>query len=164
VETARPAAPSDLVELTRLWSEALADLEGLRGGAALADSLTRLALGEYLLDAIGSEDRLVVLGLIDQSPVGLASVRARRELARPIGDVELIYVEPAARRVGVAETMLALVAERCRDWGMHGIDAPALPGDRGAKSFFEDHGYTARLLVMHHPTDPGPQGEETGSR
>ena len=152
METARPATASDLPELARLWREAVADLAGLRGGQALADTLGRTELESYLLGALEAPDHLIVLGSVDASPVGLASLRLGRHPERPIGDLELIYVEPGARRVGVAATMLDLVAERGRDWGMTGIDAPALPGDRGAKSFFEAHGYTARLLVMHHRT------------
>ena len=30
------------------------------------------------------------------------------------------------------------------------MDAMALPGHRSAKNFFEESGFTARKLVMHH--------------
>lgn len=152
METARPATASDLAELSRLWREAVADLAGLRGGQALADTLDRSQLEEYLLEAVDAPDRLVVVGLVDEAAAGLASVRCGRHPERPLGDLELIYVEPSARRIGVAAAMLVAVGERCREWGMTGIDVPALPGDRGAKSFFEAHGYTARLLVMNRST------------
>lgn len=156
METARPATASDLSDAARLWREAVAELAGRRGGQALADALDRPELERYLFEAIDSQEQLLVLGLIDEVAVGLASVRAGRQPQRPMGDLELIYTEPGARRVGVAVAMLDLAAERCRQWGMTGIDVPALPGDRGAKSFFEAHGYTARLLVMHRPTAPEP--------
>ena len=35
------------------------------------------------------------------------------------------------------------------------MDAPALPGSRPAKAFFEDNGFVARLLVMHRPLAGG---------
>ena len=42
-----------------------------------------------------------------------------------------------------------------------GIDATALPGNRATKNFFEAHGFTARLLVMHHALAQ-EGGAETG--
>jgi hypothetical protein len=37
--------------------------------------------------------------------------------------------------------------------GCVGVDAPALPGSRSAKAFFEDNGFIARMLVMHRPSE-----------
>jgi hypothetical protein len=34
--------------------------------------------------------------------------------------------------------------------GCSGVDATALPGNRATKNIFEESGFTARLLVMHH--------------
>lgn len=121
----------------------------------MADNLTRRDLSGYLNGALDDPESLVVLGFIDDTPVGLASLRADRRRVLPLGKLELIYVEPEARGVGVADAMLAVVAERCREWGVVGIDAPALPGNREAKSFFEAHGFTARLLMMHRSSDRG---------
>lgn len=156
METARPATPADLDNLAVLWDQAVTELDGQRGGAALAGSLARPDLRGFLEEALEDPDRLLVLGLIDHVAVGLASLRADRQRREPIGDLELIYVEPTARQVGVAEAMLSLVAERCEEWGMSGLDAPALPGNRSAKSFFETQGMQARLLIMHRPF-PGPR-------
>jgi GNAT superfamily N-acetyltransferase len=149
VETARAATGADLADLERLWRGAVDELDGQRGGSALAGSLERADLPGYLAGALGEMDRLLVLGFIDQSAVGLASLYADRRPRRPVGQLELIYVEPQARQIGVAEAMLEVAVASCRDWGMSGIDAPALPGNRGAKSFFEIHGFQARMLVMH---------------
>ena len=65
------------------------------------------------------------------------------------GVVETIYVEPSARQVGVGEVMVAAILQWCAERGCRGVDAPALPGSRPAKAFFEDHGFVARLLIMH---------------
>jgi GNAT superfamily N-acetyltransferase len=70
----------------------------------------------------------------------------------------LIFVEPNARQVGVAGSMLAAVVERCEEWGMAGLDAPALPGNRSAKAFFETQGMQARLLVMHRRLGDADRG------
>jgi hypothetical protein len=41
----------------------------------------------------------------------------------------------------------------CRARGCTGMDAMALPGHRQTKNFFEESGFTARKLVMHHRLD-----------
>jgi GNAT superfamily N-acetyltransferase len=157
VETARPAGEWDLPELLRLWRDAVSDLDGQRGGGALAGSLARPDLEAFLTGALADSERLLVVGLIDEVVVGLASLVAERDRREPLGRLELIYVEPSARQVGVAAAMLGVAEERCRLWGMAGMDAPALPGNRSAKSFFEVNGMQARLLIMHRPL-PSPGG------
>jgi len=66
-------------------------------------------------------------------------------------------VEPEAREVGVGEAMADALVAHCDDRRCIGIDAPALPGHRAAKNFFEAHGFTARALVMHRRLDPAPE-------
>ncbi len=151
METARPATEADLEDLIRLWEHAVAELDGQRGGGPLAGSLNRPDLRRFMSEALADNERLLVIGSIDDVPVGLASLWADRGRREPIGQLELIFVEPNARQVGVAEVMLALVLARCEEWGMTGLDSPALPGNRSAKSFFETQGMQARLLIMHRP-------------
>lgn len=151
METARPASPADLVDLARLWNRAVSELDGQRGGWLLAGSLERRDLDGFLTAAISDPQRLVVLGFIDGVPVGVASSVVDRMRREPVANLELIFVEPRARQVGVAEAMLDVVTAWAGSMGVVGIDAPALPGNRSAKSFFEIHGFQARLLVMHRP-------------
>ena len=153
METARPAAEGDLEDLVVLWRHAVEELDGQRGGWALAGSLYRADLEAFLRASLDDPDQFLAVGLIDDVPVGVASLRAERDRREPLGWLELIYVEPNARQVGVADVMLALVTARCREWGMAGLDAPALPGNRSAKSFFETQGMQARLLTMHRPLE-----------
>ena len=150
-QSARPATEADLDDLVALWERAVAELDGQRGGGALAGSLSRPDLRRFVGQALSDRDRLMVVGLIDEVAVGMASLVADRDRREPIGVLELIYVEPNARSVGVAAAMLSLAVARCREWGMTGLDAPALPGNRSAKSFFETEGMQARLLIMHRP-------------
>jgi GNAT superfamily N-acetyltransferase len=70
-----------------------------------------------------------------------------------LGVIEDIYVEPEARAVGVGEAMMASALEWFTAEGCKGVDAYALPGDRHTKNFFEESGFSARLLVMHHRFD-----------
>ncbi len=93
----------------------------------------------------------MVLGTVDGIEVGFALARCQLVGGQPMGVVEAIYVEPAARQVGVGEAMVEAVLAWCAGRGCHGVDAPALPGSRPAKAFFEEHGFVARLLVMHRP-------------
>lgn len=156
MEHARAASPDDAEVLIGLWERAVAELDGQRGGTLLAGTLARADLPDFIHQAIDGEDRLMALGLIDDVPVGLASVVCRRDRRETIGELELVYVEPGARMVGVAEAMLVVVVEWCSAQDCVGVDAPALPGNRPAKAFFEGEGFLARLLIMHYPLPVPP--------
>lgn len=160
MEHARQATAGDLTALAGLWDVAVGDLDGQRGGRLLAGSLSRDGAAVHLESALADPDRLVVVGLIDEVPVGVGSVACDRSRSEVVGYLELLYVEPRARQVGVAEAMVDAVLPWCRDKGCVGVDAPALPGNRPAKAFFEEHGFLARLLVMHRPL--GSEREEGG--
>jgi GNAT superfamily N-acetyltransferase len=153
VESARAATAADLDLIASLWSRAVAELDGQRGGMLLAGNLYRPDPQKALKSAFDDIDRFLVIGDIEGVPVGFASVYCDRDRREPVGVVEIVYVEPPARQVGVAESMIKLVMEWSAERGCVGVDAPALPGSRSAKAFFEDNGFVARLLVMHHPLD-----------
>jgi GNAT superfamily N-acetyltransferase len=156
VEHARPATAADLDALATLWEMAVQELDGVRGGLLLAGILVRDDLSGYLAAALEDPDHLLVVGLIDDVRVGLGSVTCDRTRRETVGDLELIFVDPSARQVGVAEAMVEIVLGWCAAKGCVGVDAPALPGNRPAKAFFEEQGFLARLLVMHHPlSGPG---------
>lgn len=151
MEHARQADATDLGTVAEFWWEAVAELDGQRGGFLLAGSLTREDLAAALQQAQEDSDRLLVVGMLDDVSVGFASVFCDRQRREPVANIELIYVQPAARQVGVAEAMVNHVMGWASEHGCVGVDAPALPGSRSAKAFFEDNGFVARLLVMHHP-------------
>jgi ribosomal protein S18 acetylase RimI-like enzyme len=157
VASAHRATETDLEELSRLWRRAVAELDGQRGGWSLAGSLWRADLPGFLRQALTDPDRLLVLGRTDGAPVGLASLWADRSRREPLGQLELIYVEPGTRQSGVASAMLSEAVACCEEWGLPGLDAPALPGNRAAKSFFERQGMQARMLIMHRPFGDGPR-------
>jgi len=154
VEHARRATTTDIDALARLWEEAVAELDGQRGGTLLAGSLARPDIFGYLSACLNDPDRLIVVGLIDGVEVGVASAICNRERREPVAALEVIFVEPQARQIGVAETMIEVVTEWAGEKRCAGVDAPALPGNRAAKAFFETHGFLARLLIMHRPVAP----------
>lgn len=160
MERARQAAATELEFVAGLWSEAVAELDGQRGGSLLAGSLTRPDLLSELERSQSDPDHLIVLGMFDEVGVGFASAVCDRERAEPVAEIEVIYVQPDARQVGVAEAMVGCVMRWAAERGCVGVDAPALPGSRSAKAFFEDNGFTARLLVMHHPLESLEEGSD----
>jgi len=159
VESSRPATVADvprIVELARLMQ---AELRAMRGGALWAE---RDAWPEPLDDAyralIGRAGALVVVGAIDDSAIGFGAVVLESlRSGRTLGVITDLFVEEGARSVGVGEAMADALVAHCRARNCVGIDAPALPGHRAAKNFFETHGFTARALVMHRYLGPDSQ-------
>jgi GNAT superfamily N-acetyltransferase len=70
-----------------------------------------------------------------------------------LGVIDELFVEVDARAVGVGEAMMGVMLAWFAARGCTGVDALALPGHRATKNFFEESGFTARLLVMHRPLD-----------
>jgi GNAT superfamily N-acetyltransferase len=101
-------------------------------------------------------DALVVVGTIDDTPVGfgVGELETLQDGTR-LGVVSELFVDPEARAVGVGEAMLGALVDFCAAAGCIGVDAFALPGHRAAKNFFEESGFTARGILMHHRFPPG---------
>jgi GNAT superfamily N-acetyltransferase len=137
-----------LAELYRRFREALI---GERGGSV---HLLKEAFDEPLetrFAAIVHDNRwLVLLGTLDEAPVGLAVARLdEMPDSSRLAIVEVLYVDPPAREVGVGEVLLEAVVDWARQSGASGIDVRVLPGMRASKNFLEGSGFVARLLVMH---------------
>lgn len=158
MEAARLASLADGAQVAAM-RRALADyLRPLRGGANLMTE--RAGAQVDWATWLDDPERHALVGTLDGHAVGYALIRRELRGAAATGVVEELWVEPAARGVGVGEAMMAAVVAWCRGCGCEGIDAAALPGDRAMKGFFETHGLTARLLVMHRRLDPKPVTEK----
>lgn len=146
--SARPASSDDLESLKELYSAALAASAAERGGSLFV----RLDLPP-LESFVGEAERVAVVGEIDGAPLGLglASLVASTDGARPVARLQLLFVEPGARGVGLGEAVASEVAAWASAKGATGVDAVVLPGVREAKNFLESSGYVARLIVMHRP-------------
>jgi len=155
VEGVRPATEHDLPRLAELARAAIAELTPMKGGAVWAAREARPEPVEETLKASLADERTrVVVGTIDDVPIGYAAVHL--ELLNDdstLGVIDDIFVEEGARQVSVGETMMADLVAWCEGQGCFGMDAMALPGHRSAKNFFEESGFTARKLVMHHRLD-----------
>jgi len=134
-----------------LYQEYRHALVGERGGTT---HLLKEALGEPIearFDSIlDDESWLVLLGTLDEAPIGLAAARIETlpDSSR-LATIEVVYVDPAAREVGVGEQLVDSVVQWAARRGAIGVDVRVLPGMRESKNFLEGSGFVARLLVMH---------------
>lgn len=152
MEQARRADTADIPRLAELARAARAEMAPNRGGLLF---LARESRDEPLEAGLTAEltdpDHAVFVGTIDDTVIGYAAVAVEElRTGDRLGVISDLFVEPEARAVGVGEAMMEAMLEWCRQRGCKAVDAFALPGDRDTKNFFEESGFTARLLVMHH--------------
>jgi GNAT superfamily N-acetyltransferase len=149
--TVRAAVLADLDELVRLDSLAREHLRPLRGGEMyLLHTARPEPAAASLREDLAEVDRVVLLGCLGDVPVGYA-IGAIRPLADDTcaADVTEVFVEEAARGVGIGSLLLHELLRWATDRGCIGIDARALPGDRDTKNFFESFGLVARAITVH---------------
>jgi GNAT superfamily N-acetyltransferase len=157
VEAVRVATPGDAGRLVELTGELLGTVTSQRGGSFLVEP----GLGTedddgsvegHLRARIEDPGTVVLVGTVDGAVVGFAlgRVEDRGGHGRQ-GLLDACYVEPMARGVGVGRLLLDTVVAWLEGQGCLGVDGTALPGDRGAKNFFEAAGFKARMLTMHRP-------------
>jgi GNAT superfamily N-acetyltransferase len=155
VEASRPATSSDLARISELADLLRAELVPMRGGALWGGHEAHADPAAMYASLLERDDARVVVGTIDDTVIGFGAV-ALEELhdGKRLGVISDLFVEPGAREVGVGEAMIGDLVMFCANHGCVGIDALALPGHRATKNFFEDSGFTARAIVMHHRLTP----------
>ena len=154
MEGARTATSADAPALIALVRQATEELAPHRGGQVWRQ---HDAWPEPIDEAITARcgptppaGTCAVVGTIDDTVIGYGLGRLD-----PLHDgtvlavVTDLFVDPAARAVGVGEAMMDLLVAWATEHQAIGIDALALPGDRETKNFFETFGLTARALVVH---------------
>jgi GNAT superfamily N-acetyltransferase len=156
---ARAATTHDLPALAVLVASCASALRSVRGGE-------RFEGREFLLPPYGAElerllsdcDTLVLSGTLDDEVLGIGVVKVERLAAAGVlGRLELLFVDPEAREVGLGEALVRAATAWAAARGATGLDAYALPGSREAKNFLESSGFVARLIVMHRDIG-GPAG------
>ncbi len=155
---ARPAGVADVGTLLRLYRDMEAEQVALKPMWRLADGLPEPA-EEVLASAVADPEVDVLLGTVDGVPFGLCVAGTAGLLPQAagerVGEVRLIFTEPEARGIGVAEAMLAAALDALRARGVSRFDVRVLPGHRTAKNFFEAAGFAARLITMHRDDGQG---------
>jgi GNAT superfamily N-acetyltransferase len=152
---ARPARPDDAGEVVRLLDAALAAVVGERGGDAwLSTGAALRPLEAFAARELTDDRAMVLLGTIDEVPVGILHVRLDTwRDATAVAVVHHLFVEPDAREVGVGEALLDGAIDWARSHGCLAIESLALPGDRALKNMFERFGLVARAIVVHRALD-----------
>jgi GNAT superfamily N-acetyltransferase len=151
--SARPAVEADVPRLAQLCRQVQAELAAQdRGGPLFVTREARPEpVEESLRASVVEPHQTAVVGLIDGTTVGYATGRTEALRDGSVhGIIDDLYVEEEARAVGVGEAMMEVLLEWFRSEGCSGVDSMALPGARATKNFFEESGFSARLLVMHH--------------
>jgi GNAT superfamily N-acetyltransferase len=154
-EGCRAAEAADVPRLAELARAAIAELSPLRGGEIWRAREARAEpVEDGLADLLGDADARVLVATIDGVVVGYAVARLEHlGDGSTLGVVDDIFVEEGARQIGLGELMIGDLVAWCQARGCVGMDAMALPGHRATKNFFEESGFTARQLVMHHRFD-----------
>jgi GNAT superfamily N-acetyltransferase len=151
-EACRPAEAGDIPRIAELARAVIDELAPMRGGAVWKAREARQEPVEDGLEALLDEaDARMVVATIDATVVGYAVVRLEQlGDGSVLGVIDDIFVEEGARQVGLGELMIDDLMSWCEERKCVGMDAMALPGHRATKNFFEESGFTARQLVMHH--------------
>ncbi len=126
----------------------------MRGGEIwAARDARREPLDAELAALLDDPDGCFLVGTIDEVIVGFGILVVEvLSTGDRLGRITELFVEEPARSVGVGEAISDALVDFATATGCLGVDALALPGHRSAKNFFEEQGFTARLLVMHRPT------------
>lgn len=140
---ARVALDGDEAAVEALRRRCHDETRTLRGGPELVAELQATAVGS------------TVLGCLGAVPVGYALVALPGPGDRPGARIVELWVEPDAREVGVGRALLEQARRMAVAAGCTAIDSVALPGARSTKNFFEDHGMTARAIVVSSPLEQG---------
>jgi len=147
----RPFHESDLdaiVEFSlRAWEPVFESMHQVLGEAIFArlhHPDWRAVQAEAVRSSCTSEDRDAFVAAVDQRPVGFVTI-ALNAFHKCMGVVDMIAVDPAYQRLGIARRLMDRSVAHMRERGMD-IAAVGTGGDPGhapARAFYDALGYTA---------------------
>jgi GNAT superfamily N-acetyltransferase len=153
----RPLEESDLdavVELSlRAWEPVFESMRAVLGDpifARLHEPDWRTAQATAVRAGCTNEEHDVFVALAEGKPVGFATV-ALNAFHERMGVVDMIAVDPAYQRRGIATQLMDRAADHMRE---HGMDIAAVgtggdPGHAPARAMYEASGYTALPVVRY---------------
>ena len=150
----RVAVESDVPFVATMAEAAAAALHGSRGAELMLLRESQPPEPTQISEWLHEGDVVVLVGILDDVPVGagIAHLEVLTGGTR-LAVVTMLWVDDAARSVGVGEEILNGLVDWARRAGCDSIDAYALPGERITKNFFEAAGFKARLLTVSHRLD-----------
>ena len=153
----RPFRESDLdaiVELSlRAWEPVFESLRAVLGEAIFArlhQPDWRAVQAEAVRSSCTSGERDVFVTVADDTPVGCATV-ALNAFHEGMGVVDMIAVDPAFLRRGIATQLMNRSADHMRERGMDiaVVETGGDPGHAPARAMYEGSGYTALPVVRY---------------
>ena len=153
----RPFRESDLdaiVELSlRAWERVFESLRAVLGEAIFArlhQPDWRAVQADAVRSNCTSEERDVFVAVADETPVGFATV-ALNAFHEGMGVVDMIAVDPAFQRRGIATQLMNRSTDHMRDRGMDiaVVETGGDPGHAPARAMYEGSGYTALPVVRY---------------
>ncbi len=157
IEAVRPAVADDVAELVRLQRDAFAAVAELRGGPELLAGVAQPTT-EDALRALADRQRVTLVATLDDVLVGVLCGRLEQTTLR----LELVWVEPEARELGLGDELLITAMSAGSSLGAEAIEAIALPGDRATKNLYERFGVKARAIIVHRRLDDALQSPSGG--
>jgi len=152
--TVRVATQADIGEIVAMAERAANTLRGQRGADVMLAREAPVPTANVLSHWMSRGDATVLLGLLDDHPVGVGAVHVDVLLdGERLAVIPMLWVDEEARAVSVGEALLNAIVEWARTRDCAAVDAYALPGERITKNFFEAAGFKARLLTVHHRLD-----------
>ena len=150
LENARIADANDSNCLERLATEAEQELIQKRGGLTLSKENPNYGDAKsYFKSAFSDSSIEVFVGTIDDVIVGFGVIKlGNLEDGTAHASIKALYVEEAARSIGVGEAMMDEMLICATSYKAEAVDAVALPGDRATKNFFETYGLVARAIIV----------------
>lgn len=153
----RPLRESDLdaiVELSlRAWEPVFESLRAVLGDAIFArlhQPDWRTVQAEAVRSSCTSEERDVFVAVAGDRPVGFTTV-ALNAYHEGMGVVDMIAVDPAFQRRGIATQLMNRAADHMREHGMDiaVVETGGDPGHAPARAMYERSGYTALPVVRY---------------
>jgi GNAT superfamily N-acetyltransferase len=155
----RPFRESDLdaiVELSlRAWEPVFESLRAVLGEAIFArlhQPDWRAVQAEAVRSSCTSEERdvFVFVAVADERPVGFATV-ALNAFHEGMGVVDMIAVDPAFERHGIATALMNRSADHMLERGMDiaVVETGGDPGHAPARAMYEASGYTTLPVVRY---------------
>ena len=112
----------------------------------------RAAQARAVSEVCRSDDVEVWVADAGGRPVGFVALRCTQEGATPVGEIDMIAVDPQHQRAGIGRALLdrAVAELTARGIPLAVIATGGDPGHAPARALYEQHGFTGLPLVRYY--------------